>query len=152
MITFTLSFISGIILYHYFWFFPGTITLACIVLLFILIKRFSGRVQLALLFCFFLGGFLRAYYYDAALSQIPIVQGRASFSGIVAVIPEKYDEYQSFVLDKVLIDELPIQGKVRLSAPLSFSISIGDYILTGGEIPAMVLTDSITRLIPGVGH
>lgn len=29
-------------------------------------------------------------------------------------------------------------------------ISIGDYILTGGEIPALVLVDSITRLIPGV--
>lgn len=29
-------------------------------------------------------------------------------------------------------------------------ISIGDYVLTGGEIPAMVITDSITRLIPGV--
>lgn len=28
--------------------------------------------------------------------------------------------------------------------------SIGDYVLTGGEIPAMVITDSITRLIPGV--
>ncbi|MEK7112710.1 MAG: tRNA (guanosine(37)-N1)-methyltransferase TrmD, partial [Patescibacteria group bacterium] len=29
-------------------------------------------------------------------------------------------------------------------------ISIGDYVLTGGEIPAMVVTDAITRLIPGV--
>ena len=29
-------------------------------------------------------------------------------------------------------------------------ISIGDYILTGGELPAMVVTDSIVRLIPGV--
>ena len=29
-------------------------------------------------------------------------------------------------------------------------ISIGDYILSGGEIPAMVLIDAITRLIPGV--
>jgi len=29
-------------------------------------------------------------------------------------------------------------------------ISIGDYILTGGELPAMVLIDSIVRLIPGV--
>lgn len=29
-------------------------------------------------------------------------------------------------------------------------ISIGDYILTGGEIPAMILVDSIARLIPGV--
>lgn len=30
------------------------------------------------------------------------------------------------------------------------SISIGDYVLTGGEIPAMVLMDCLTRLIPGV--
>lgn len=29
-------------------------------------------------------------------------------------------------------------------------ISIGDYVLTGGEIPAMVLIDSVVRLIPGV--
>ena len=30
------------------------------------------------------------------------------------------------------------------------SISIGDYVLTGGELPAMVLIDAVTRLIPGV--
>lgn len=30
------------------------------------------------------------------------------------------------------------------------AISIGDYVLTGGELPAMVIIDSITRLIPGV--
>jgi len=29
-------------------------------------------------------------------------------------------------------------------------VSIGEYILTGGEIPAMVIVDSVTRLIPGV--
>lgn len=29
-------------------------------------------------------------------------------------------------------------------------ISIGDYVLTGGEIPAMVLVDSVARYIPGV--
>jgi tRNA (guanine37-N1)-methyltransferase len=29
-------------------------------------------------------------------------------------------------------------------------ISIGEYVLTGGELPAMVMTDAITRLIPGV--
>jgi tRNA (guanine37-N1)-methyltransferase len=29
-------------------------------------------------------------------------------------------------------------------------ISIGDYVLTGGEIPAMVLVDAITRMLPGV--
>ena len=29
-------------------------------------------------------------------------------------------------------------------------ISVGDYVLTGGEIPAMVLIDSVVRLLPGV--
>jgi len=29
-------------------------------------------------------------------------------------------------------------------------ISIGDYVLTGGELPAMVITDAVVRLIPGV--
>jgi tRNA (guanine37-N1)-methyltransferase len=29
-------------------------------------------------------------------------------------------------------------------------ISIGDYVLTGGELPAMILVDAVTRLIPGV--
>ena len=29
-------------------------------------------------------------------------------------------------------------------------ISIGDYVLTGGEIPAMVIVDSVIRLLPGV--
>jgi len=29
-------------------------------------------------------------------------------------------------------------------------ISIGDYVLTGGELPAMVLTDAVVRLVPGV--
>jgi tRNA (guanine37-N1)-methyltransferase len=32
----------------------------------------------------------------------------------------------------------------------ALEISIGDYVLTGGEIPAMVLIDSISRLVPGV--
>jgi tRNA (guanine37-N1)-methyltransferase len=29
-------------------------------------------------------------------------------------------------------------------------ISIGDYVLTGGELPAMMITDAVVRLIPGV--
>jgi tRNA (guanine37-N1)-methyltransferase len=33
---------------------------------------------------------------------------------------------------------------------ITMEISIGDYVLTGGELPAMVLVDSIVRLIPGV--
>ena len=31
-------------------------------------------------------------------------------------------------------------------------ISIGDYVLTGGELPAMVMIDAVARLVPGVLH
>ena len=31
-------------------------------------------------------------------------------------------------------------------------ISIGDYVLTGGELPAMVMIDAVSRLVPGVLH
>ncbi len=38
----------------------------------------------------------------------------------------------------------------RVRTVVNREISIGDYVLTGGELPAMVLVDSICRLIPGV--
>ena len=38
----------------------------------------------------------------------------------------------------------------RIRTLADIEISIGDYVLTGGEIPAMVLVDSIVRLLPGV--
>lgn len=38
----------------------------------------------------------------------------------------------------------------RIRSICDMEISIGDYVLTGGEIPAMVLIDSVTRLIDGV--
>ena len=38
----------------------------------------------------------------------------------------------------------------RIKSICDEEISIGDYVLTGGELPAMVITDSIVRLLPGV--
>lgn len=38
----------------------------------------------------------------------------------------------------------------RIRTIVDLEVSIGDYVLTGGEIPAMVMVDSITRLIDGV--
>ena len=42
-----------------------------------------------------------------------------------------------------------IDERVRLHF-VDEEISIGDYVLTGGEIPAMVLVEAISRLVPGV--
>jgi tRNA (guanine37-N1)-methyltransferase len=45
-----------------------------------------------------------------------------------------------------------IDERVRLRLATE-EISIGDYVLTGGEVPAMVVTDAIVRLLPGaLGH
>ena len=38
----------------------------------------------------------------------------------------------------------------RILSVVDQEISMGDFVLTGGEIPAMAVVDSITRLIPGV--
>jgi len=42
-----------------------------------------------------------------------------------------------------------VDERVRLHL-VTDEISIGDFVLTGGELPALVLIDAITRLIPGV--
>jgi tRNA (guanine37-N1)-methyltransferase len=38
----------------------------------------------------------------------------------------------------------------RVFTVADFQVSIGDYVLTGGELPAMVLIDAVVRLLPGV--
>jgi tRNA (guanine37-N1)-methyltransferase len=38
----------------------------------------------------------------------------------------------------------------RIRSIVDMEISIGDYVLTGGEIPSMVITDSVVRLLEGV--
>jgi tRNA (guanine37-N1)-methyltransferase len=38
----------------------------------------------------------------------------------------------------------------RIRSLVDEEISIGDYVLTGGEIPAMVIVDTVVRLLPGV--
>lgn len=38
----------------------------------------------------------------------------------------------------------------RARALVDREVSIGDYVLTGGELPALVLIDAVTRLVPGV--
>src|SRR5690606_19979605 len=42
-----------------------------------------------------------------------------------------------------------VDERVR-EALVTDEVSIGDYVLTGGELPAMVIIDAVVRLIPGV--
>ena len=38
----------------------------------------------------------------------------------------------------------------RITSVVDKQISVGEFILTGGELPAMIIADAVTRLIPGV--
>lgn len=38
----------------------------------------------------------------------------------------------------------------RVEKFIDEKVSVGDYVLTGGELPAMTIIDTVTRLIPGV--
>ena len=40
----------------------------------------------------------------------------------------------------------------RVESLIDMELSIGDYVLTGGEIPAMIVADTVTRLLKGVIH
>ena len=44
-------------------------------------------------------------------------------------------------VDQRLLDEYGVE-----------EISVGDYVLTGGELPAMILTDAVSRMLPGVEY
>ncbi|HEU4963045.1 MAG TPA: tRNA (guanosine(37)-N1)-methyltransferase TrmD [Bacilli bacterium] len=52
----------------------------------------------------------------------------------LVIIAGHYEGYDERIRQHLITDE----------------ISIGDYVLTGGELPAMVIVDSVTRLLPGV--
>ncbi len=92
----------------------------------------------------------------------------------IAILIEKlvserpYDEVifltpDGLVLDQSLSNRLSMSGNLILLCGhykgiderireryITMEISIGDYVLSGGELAAMVLTDSIIRIIPGV--
>jgi tRNA (guanine37-N1)-methyltransferase len=59
---------------------------------------------------------------------------RLSRMNRVVIICGRYEGVDERVADGLVTDEL----------------SIGDYVLTGGELPALVVVDAVTRLVPGV--
>ena len=81
---------------------------------------------------------------------------RSDNSKVILLTPSGKLYKQSMALDLSLEKHLIIicghyEGfDERIKTICDMELSIGDYILTGGEIPAMVLIDSITRLIDGV--
>ena len=81
---------------------------------------------------------------------------KTSDSFVILLTPQGKTYNQKFAYDLALKKHLIIicghyEGfDERIRTLADAEISIGDYILTGGELASMVITDSVTRLIDGV--
>ena len=77
-------------------------------------------------------------------------------SKVILLSPQgkKYDQNMAYELSKeehlIFVCGHYEGFDERIRTICDEEISIGDYVLTGGELPAMVIADSITRLLPGV--
>lgn len=97
------------------------------------------------------GMVLKADIIDKALSDL-----KTSQSKIILLTPQG-KTYNQKMAEKLFQEKeiILISGKYegfdeRVRKLVDLELSIGNYILTGGEIPALAVTDSIARLIPGV--
>jgi tRNA (guanine37-N1)-methyltransferase len=73
--------------------------------------------------------------------------------GGMVMKPEPVFEAVESVLGLETLHSQPVAVPVILLTPqgrVTDEISIGDYVLTGGELPALMIIDAVSRLIPGV--
>ena len=88
-----------------------------------------------------------------------LVQKRGKKPRVVYMTPQGYTFNQKMAQDFAKEDDLVIlcghyEGidERALERIVTDYVSIGDYVLTGGELPAMVVIDTVSRLVPGVLH
>jgi tRNA (guanine37-N1)-methyltransferase len=99
------------------------------------------------------GMVMRVDVLDEALMHVQALDARGT---VIYLSP------QGRLLDDALVRNLAIEPRLILVCGryegvderfvehcVDLEVSIGDYVLTGGELPAMVLVDAVTRHIPG---
>ena len=93
----------------------------------------------------------------------PIYDAYKSIAGVDKSIPVIYMSPQGKQFTQKMAQDLALNDRIILLCGhyegvdervleeiVTDEISIGDYVLTGGELPAMVVIDAVSRLIPGV--
>ena len=98
--------------------------------------------------------------YDAIVGIAKTRKGRKTRRKIVALDPggkmfdQKVANKYAEDLDQIILICGRYEGfDARIYDLVDERLSIGQYVLSGGELPAMVVTETITRLLPGVlGH
>jgi tRNA (guanine37-N1)-methyltransferase len=100
------------------------------------------------------GMIMKAGPIDRALKSVDRVEG---ISRVILLSPQGKQFAQPMAWDMCRWNQLIlICGRYEgvderiLSTHIDLELSVGDYILTGGELGAMVVIDAVARLIPGV--
>ncbi len=97
--------------------------------------------------------------FDVLLTALKEVKEKTEKSGTTKVIlltPQGQVYKQKTALELSKIDNLILicghyEGfDERIREYVDMELSIGDYVLTGGELAAMIVVDSVSRLLPGV--
>lgn len=91
---------------------------------------------------------------DPVFKAIESVKDTDSLTIMLTPSGKVYNEEKAYLLSKqkhLIILCGHYEGfDERIKTLIDEEISIGDYVLTGGEIAAMAVVDSVTRLVPGV--
>lgn len=101
------------------------------------------------------GMVLRADIIDKALKSLKLKKGKKG-QAIILLTPQgkKFDQAHARKLSKnktiVLICGRYEGFDERIRGLVDMEISLGDFVLTGGEIPALAVLDTVARLVPGV--
>lgn len=96
---------------------------------------------------------------EPVFACIEALQRQRQYDDIVYLTPEGEPHTQKLANELSLKTNLlflcghykGIDERIR-EALITREVSIGDYVVTGGELPALVVMDSVVRLIPGVLH
>ncbi|WKZ31625.1 MAG: tRNA (guanosine(37)-N1)-methyltransferase TrmD [Thermodesulfobacteriota bacterium] len=92
----------------------------------------------------------------------PVVKGIEALKGHGAPASVVLTTPQGRLFSQPIAEELASMGRLiivcgryegydeRIREFADYEISIGDYVLSGGEIPALVIIDAVSRLVPGV--
>jgi tRNA (guanine37-N1)-methyltransferase len=90
------------------------------------------------------------------VAAIESAKGENPSAKVIALTPSGHKYSQEFARDLATLPGIILLAghyegfDERIMSYVDDQLSVGDYVLTGGEIPAMTIVDSVARLIPGV--
>jgi tRNA (guanine37-N1)-methyltransferase len=93
---------------------------------------------------------------DVVINAISKVRGRSKKTRVILLTPQGKVFSHAHAKQLAKFDNLVfVSGRYegfdeRIRSFVDEEISIGDYVLMGGELPALVITESIVRFVPGV--